>query len=102
MLDLMQEVYDVLFPSRSRRLPRIVIGETAGREDDGTQLGHAAATAVVEVHKRKAGPGPAGVAADWGSIPPMSDTIVRRCARHAANGRRFDNLAHEAEAANAA
>src|SRR5271169_4402903 len=36
---------------------RIIMGETAGLEDDGAQLGDAAATSVVEVHKRKAGPG---------------------------------------------
>jgi transposase len=36
---------------------RIVAGETAGPDDYGAQLGDAAATSVVEVHKRKAGPG---------------------------------------------
>jgi hypothetical protein len=36
---------------------RIVTGEMAGLEDYGAQLGDAAATSVVEVHKRKAGPG---------------------------------------------
>ena len=33
---------------------RIVMGETAGLEDYGAQLGDAAATRVVEMHKRKA------------------------------------------------
>jgi choline dehydrogenase len=36
-------------------LLRVIVGEAAGREDDGAQLGDAAATTVVEVHKRKAG-----------------------------------------------
>ena len=35
----------------------IVIGETAGLADYGAQLGDVAATPVVEVHKRKTGPG---------------------------------------------
>ena len=38
-------------------LLRVVIGKAAGLEDDGAQLGKAAATRVVEVHQRKAGPG---------------------------------------------
>jgi hypothetical protein len=36
---------------------RIVMGETTGLEDYGAQLGDAAATTVVEVHKRKSGSG---------------------------------------------
>ena len=36
---------------------RVIISKTAGREDYGAQLGDVAATTVVEVHKRKAGPG---------------------------------------------
>jgi hypothetical protein len=36
---------------------RIVTGKVAGLDDYGAQLGDAAATSVVEVHKRKAGPG---------------------------------------------
>jgi hypothetical protein len=36
---------------------RIIVGEAAGCEDYGAQLGDAAATGIVEVHKRKAGPG---------------------------------------------
>jgi hypothetical protein len=36
---------------------RIIMGKTAGLEDYGAQLGDAAATSVVEVHNRKAGPG---------------------------------------------
>ena len=35
----------------------MIVGETTGLEDDGAQLGDAAATGVVEVNKRKAGPG---------------------------------------------
>jgi predicted nucleic acid-binding protein len=35
---------------------RIVMGETAGLENYGAQLGDAAATSVVEMHKRKARP----------------------------------------------
>src|SRR6202048_4385340 len=35
----------------------MIIGETACLEDNGAQLGDAAATRVVEVHKWKAGPG---------------------------------------------
>jgi len=35
----------------------VIISKTAGREDYGAQLSEAAATTVVEVHKRKAGPG---------------------------------------------
>ena len=35
----------------------MIISKTAGREDYGAQLGDAAATTVVEVHERKAGPG---------------------------------------------
>ena len=35
----------------------IIMGETTGLEDYGAQLSDAAATNVVEVHKRKAGPG---------------------------------------------
>src|SRR6516165_12187762 len=38
------------------RLLRMIMGETAGLENYGTQLGGAGATSVVEVHKRKAGP----------------------------------------------
>src|SRR5437588_10797418 len=34
-----------------------MISKTAGLEDYGAQLGDAAATTVVQVHKRKAGPG---------------------------------------------
>src|SRR3954447_8965913 len=37
-------------------LLRVIAGEAAGLEDDGAQLGGAAATGVVEVRKRKAGP----------------------------------------------
>jgi hypothetical protein len=36
---------------------RVVIGQTAGLEDDGAQLGDAPATTVVEMDKRKAGAG---------------------------------------------
>ena len=36
---------------------RVVIGKTTGLEDYRAQLGDAGATTVVEVHKRKAGPG---------------------------------------------
>ena len=35
----------------------MIVGEAAGLEDDGAQLGEAAATTVVEVHKREAGTG---------------------------------------------
>jgi len=35
----------------------MIVGETAGLENDGAELGDAAATRVVEVDKRKAGPG---------------------------------------------
>jgi hypothetical protein len=35
-------------------LLRMILGETAGLENDGAQLGNAGATRVVEVHKRKA------------------------------------------------
>src|SRR5947209_13149515 len=35
----------------------MILGETTGLEDYGAQLGDTAATRVVEVHKRKAGPG---------------------------------------------
>jgi hypothetical protein len=35
----------------------MVLSKAAGLEDYGAQLGDAAATSVVEVHKRKAGPG---------------------------------------------
>src|SRR5246127_3751885 len=38
-------------------LLRMIVGKTASLEDYGAQLGDAAATGVVEVHKRKAGPG---------------------------------------------
>jgi len=38
-------------------LLRMIFGEAAGLEDYGAQLGDAAATGVVEVHERKAGPG---------------------------------------------
>src|SRR6516162_2098420 len=34
-------------------LLRVIMGERAGLEDYGAQLGDAAATSVVEVHKRK-------------------------------------------------
>ena len=37
-------------------LLRMIVGQMAGLEDDGAQLRDAAATGVVEVHKRKAGP----------------------------------------------
>jgi hypothetical protein len=36
---------------------RIVMGEAAGLQNDGAQLGDAAAAPVVEMHKRKSGPG---------------------------------------------
>jgi hypothetical protein len=35
----------------------MIVGEAAGLEDYRTQLDDAAATVVIEVHKRKAGPG---------------------------------------------
>jgi hypothetical protein len=35
----------------------MIVGEAAGLEGEGAQLGDAAATTVVEVHKRKAGTG---------------------------------------------
>src|SRR5947209_6478264 len=35
----------------------MIVGETTGFEDYGAQLGDAAATGVVEVNERKAGPG---------------------------------------------
>src|ERR1700747_3101458 len=35
-------------------LLRLIVGETAGLEDDRAQLAYAAATSVVEMHKRKA------------------------------------------------
>src|SRR5204863_5079078 len=38
-------------------LLQVIVGEKAGLEDYGAQLGDAAATSVVEVHKGKAGPG---------------------------------------------
>jgi hypothetical protein len=38
-------------------LLRMIVGETAGLEDDGTQLGDAPATGVVELHKRRPGRG---------------------------------------------
>ena len=50
--------------------------ETAGLEDDGAQLGDAAPTGVVEVHKRKAGPGH--------RIPQERDRRRRRQAMRAA------------------
>src|SRR5215831_21170860 len=36
---------------------RIIVGEAAGFEDDGAQFSGAATTRIVEVDKRKAGPG---------------------------------------------
>ena len=36
---------------------RVIVREAAGLEDDGAQLGGAAATRVVEMHERKAGAG---------------------------------------------
>jgi hypothetical protein len=33
------------------------VNETAGAEDDGAEFGDAAATPVVEIHKRQTGPG---------------------------------------------
>jgi hypothetical protein len=47
----------VLTAAARALLFRMIIGETAGLEDYGAQLGDAAATRVIEVHKRKAGPG---------------------------------------------
>jgi len=38
-------------------LLRMIVGETAGLEDYGAQLGDAAATRVIKLHKRKTGPG---------------------------------------------
>ena len=38
-------------------LLRMIVGKTAGLNDDGAQLGDARATGVVEVYERKAGPG---------------------------------------------
>jgi len=36
---------------------RIVMGESTGLENHRTQLGDTAATSVIEIHKRKTGPG---------------------------------------------
>jgi hypothetical protein len=44
------------------------MGETAGLQNDGAQLGYAAAAPVVEMNKRKAGAGPAA-----GRIWAMAD-----------------------------
>ena len=58
----------------------MIVGETAGLEDDGAQGGDAPATGVVEVHKRKAGAGhrilpwrdPLGSVEGVGLEPPRS------------------------------
>jgi hypothetical protein len=65
-----------------------MISKTAGREDYGAQLGDAAATTVVEVHKRKAGPG-------HGILQERD----RRCLRQAMLTAQMQNGADKAKAA---
>jgi hypothetical protein len=57
-------------------LLRMIVGETAGLENDGAQLGDAAATPVIKVHKRKARP--------WHRILQERDRWCRRQAMLAA------------------
>jgi hypothetical protein len=66
----------------------VITSKTAGREDYGAQLGEAAATTVVEVHKRKAGPGHG-----------MLQERDRRCLRQAMLAAQMQNGAHKAMAA---
>ena len=61
----------------------MIISETAGPEDDGAQLGGAGTTRVVEVHKRKAGPGHC--------ILQQRD---RRCRRHEMLAAQMQKRAH--------
>jgi hypothetical protein len=66
----------------------VIIRKTAGREDYGAQLGGTTATTVVEVHKRKAGPGH--------GILQQRD---RRCLRQAMLTAQMQNGADKAMAA---
>jgi len=67
---------------------RIVMGETADLENYGAQLGNAAATSVVEMHKRKAEPGH--------RVLPECD---RRCRRQAMLAAQVQKSADKAMAA---
>ena len=67
---------------------RIVMGEAAGLEDYGTQLGGAAAVSVVEVHKRQAGPG-----------HRILQERGRRCRRQAMHAAQMQKSADKAMAA---
>src|ERR1700719_419059 len=69
-------------------LLRMVLSKAAGLEDYGAQLGDAAATRVVEVHKRKAGPG-------HGILQERD----RRCLRQAMLAAQMQNGADNAMAA---
>jgi hypothetical protein len=65
-----------------------IVGETTGFEDYGAQLGNAAATRVVEVHKRKTGPG-----------HRVLQERDRRCSSQAMLAAQMQKSAHKAMAA---
>src|SRR5207253_10743816 len=69
-------------------LLRMIAGETAGLEDYGTQLGDVAATRVIKVHERKAGPG-----------HRILQERDRRCTRQAMLAAQMQNSADKAVAA---
>jgi hypothetical protein len=66
----------------------MIVGETTGFEDYGAQLGDAAATRVVEVHKRKTGPG-----------HRVLQERDRRCSSQAMLAAQMQKSAHKAMAA---
>ena len=66
----------------------MIVGEAAGLQDDGAELSDAAATRVVEVHKRKAGPG-----------HRILQERDRRCPRQAMLAAQMQKCADEAVAA---
>jgi hypothetical protein len=69
-------------------LLRMIVGETAGLEDYGAQLGDVAATRVIKVHERKAGPG-----------HRILQERDRRCPRQAMLAAQMQNSADKAVAA---
>ena len=69
-------------------LLRMIVGETAGLEDYGAQLGDVAATRVIKVHERKAGSG-----------HRILQERDRRCPRQAMLAAQMQNSADKAVAA---
>src|SRR5712671_7854836 len=69
-------------------LLRMIVGETAGLEDYGAKLGDVAATRVIKMHERKAGPG-----------HRILQERDRRCPRQAMLAAQMPKSADQAQAA---